>query len=311
MADSRIHRRDLLKGFGTLSFSGVVAGLSGLARSVQVAPTPASEHAIEGVELGSMQLENDLRRALERQEFQIHYQPIVSLLTGTITGFEAFLRWQHPHRGLISPMEFIYTAEETGLIIPIGYWLLREACLQIYLLQKRSRVASPLTVSVNFSAQQFSQPDLIQQIDQILHETGLDAHRLKLEITESVLLEHAESAYPVLLELASLGVQLDIDNFGIGYSSLSELYSLPIHSLKIDRSLISNRGDNLYTSEIVPAIVTLAHQLRMNVVALGVETVEQLKILRALHCEHGQGYFFSRPLDSVTAGALIAMSPQW
>jgi diguanylate cyclase (GGDEF)-like protein len=252
-----------------------------------------------------LQLENDLRRSLERQELQVHYQPVVSLKTGRINGFEALVRWQHPHRGLVSPVEFIPIAEETGLIIPIGYWVLCEACRQISAWQEYYQ-ASPLTISVNFSGKQFSQPDLIKQIDQILQETGLDGKSLKLEITESVLIENAESAAAMFLHLKSLGVQVHIDDFGTGYSSLSYLHRFPIDGLKIDRSFVSRMGVNNENSEIVKTIMTMAHNLGMSVIAEGIETAEQLTQLRALQCEYGQGYFFSKPLKPEAAAAFIA-----
>lgn len=253
-----------------------------------------------------LQLENDLRRALDRQELQVHYQPVVSLKTGRINGFEALVRWQHPQRGLVSPAEFVPIAEETGLIVPIGYWVLREACRQISAWQECYQVTSPLTISVNFSGKQFSQPDLIKQILQILQETALDGKSLKLEITESVLIENAESAAAMFLQLKSLGVQVDIDDFGTGYSSLSYLHRFPIDGLKIDRSFVSRMGVNNENSEIVKTIMTMAHNLDMSVVAEGIETAEQLTQLRALQCEYGQGYFFSKPLNPEAAAAFIA-----
>lgn len=252
-----------------------------------------------------LQLENDLRRSVERQELQVHYQPIVSLETSRINGFEALVRWQHPQRGMVSPAEFVPIAEETGLIVPIGYWVLREACRQMSAWQQ-GEVTLPLTISVNFSGKQFSQPDLIKQIDQILQETELNGSSLKLEITESVLIENAESAAAMLLQLKSLGIQVYIDDFGTGYSSLNYLHRFPIDALKIDRSFISRMGVSNENSEIVQTIITMAHNLSMSVVAEGIETAEQLTQLRALQCESGQGYFFSRPLIGEAAGVLIA-----
>lgn len=252
-----------------------------------------------------LQLENDLRRALERQELQIHYQPIVSLKTSMITGFEALVRWQHPSLGLISPAEFIPLAEETGLIVPIGYWVLRESCRQVRAWQERFVATSPLTLSVNFSGKQFSQPNLLKQVDQVLQETGFNARSLKLELTESVLIENAESAAAMLSQLRILGVQIHIDDFGTGYSSLSYLHRFPIDALKIERSFISSMGIDNENLELVRTIITMAHNLNMNVVAEGIETAEQLTQLRALQCEYGQGYFFSKPLNREAAGALI------
>ncbi len=259
-----------------------------------------------------LQLETDLRRAIEREEFRIHYQPIVLLKTGKITGFEALVRWQHPERGLVSPTEFIPVAEETGLIIPIGWWVLQEACRQLRAWQLTCAqvslgypLAQPLTVSVNLSGKQFLQPDLLPQIGQILQKTGLDTNSLKLEITESVIIEQTESTTAILLQLRALGIQLYIDDFGTGYSSLSRLHRFPIDCLKIDRSFVSRMESDSENFEIVRTIVTLAHNLGMDVTAEGVETVEQLAQLKSLGCECGQGYLFSKPVDSKGVEAMI------
>lgn len=254
-----------------------------------------------------LQLETDLRLAVEHQDFRIHYQPIVSLKTGRITGFEALVRWQHPLRGLLSPAEFISVAEETGLIIPIGRQVLHEACRQMRTwLRQFPTQKELLTLNVNLSVKQFMQAELVTQVAQILQETGLDARSLKLEITESVIMENTESATVALLQLKALGVQLCMDDFGTGYSSLSYLHRFPIDILKIDRSFVNNMTLSEQNLQIVQAIVTLAHNLNMAVTAEGVETTKQLAQLKALRCEFGQGYFFSRPVDSLEAGALIA-----
>lgn len=264
-----------------------------------------------------LQLETDLRQAVNRQEFLLHYQPIVSLSTGRITGFEALVRWQHPARGLISPAEFIPMAEETGLIFSLGWWVLREACRQMRawqdssLEEPRANDQGQLTMSVNLSSKQFTQPHLAQAIHQILEETGLDGGCLRLEITESAVMENAESAIATLLQLKKLGVQLYIDDFGTGYSSLSYLHRFPIDTLKIDRSFVGRMSSDSENSEIVRTIVTLAHNLGLDVVAEGVETHEQLAQLRTLQCEYGQGYFFSRPLDVAAVETLMAAKLQW
>ena len=252
-----------------------------------------------------LQLENDLRRAIERLEFVLHYQPIVSLKTGLITGFEALIRWIHPLRGLISPDLFIPVAEETGLIVPIGQWVLYEACRQMSAWLAQFSTSLPLTISVNLSVKQFRQPNLIEQIVQILHRTKLDARSLKLEITESVLIENAEVVTPVLLHLKAMGVLLCLDDFGTGYSSLSYLHRFPIDVLKIDRSFVSHMSFGDENSKIVQAIITLAQALGINVVAEGIETIEQQAQLSRLQCQYGQGYLFSKPLDGKAAGALI------
>lgn len=254
-----------------------------------------------------LQLETDLRRGLEREEFQLHYQPIVSLQTDEITGFEALIRWQHPQRGLVSPAEFIPFAEETGLIVPIGWWVFREACHQMRIWQLQFPEYSSLVMSINLSAKQFAQPDLLEQINQILQETNLEPSSLKLEITESVVMENAEAATAMLLQLRALGIRLSIDDFGTGYSSLAYLYRFPTHTLKIDRSFINKIDSDSEQLEIVRTIVTLASNLGMDVIAEGVETVKQLAQLKTLNCECGQGYFFSKPVDSQTATALLAI----
>lgn len=257
-----------------------------------------------------LQLETDLRQAIERQEFQIYYQPIISLETSKIAGFEALVRWRHPQRGLVLPTEFIAIAEETGLIVPIGWWILREACRQMQAWQRQSPM-TPLAISVNLSVRQFTQPELIEQIDQILWETRLDASSLRLEITESVLIENPTSATAILSQLTALGVQLYMDDFGTGYSSLSYLHRFPVSALKIDRSFISNMDSSDKNSEIVRAITTLALALGIDAIAEGVETVEQLAQLRVLKCKYAQGYLFAKPMDAEAAGALVMKNPQW
>lgn len=218
------------------------------------------------------------------------------------------MRWQHPTRGLISPADFIPIAEDTGLIIPLGWWVLQEACRQLRAWQVQCLTCPPLTISVNLSVKQFAQPNLVEQITRILHETNLEPWNLKLEITESVLLKATESVADVMQQLKSLGVSLSLDDFGTGYSSLSYLHRFPINTLKIDRSFISGVGNDLDTWEIVRAIAMMAHALGMDVIAEGVETKEQLSRIKALKCKYVQGYFFSKPVNSATAGELIAQN---
>ncbi len=252
-----------------------------------------------------LQLENDLRRAIERQEFRLYYQPIVSLAIGKIVGFEALVRWQHPKKGIIFPAKFVPIAEETGLIIPLGQWVLREACRQMKSWHTIFSDQPPLSVSVNLSSRQFSQSGLIGQIRQILNETGLDAHHLKLEITESVIMENPESAMDMMLQLKAMGIQLSVDDFGTGYSSLGYLYRFPMDLLKIDRSFISRVDVDGEKLELVRTIITLAWNLGMDVVAEGVETTKQLAQLKALKCEYAQGYLFSEPISSAKAEELL------
>jgi len=264
-----------------------------------------------------LQLENDLRQDVEgmgnqpNNQFHLYYQPIVRLSTGRISGFEALLRWQHSTRGLVSPAQFIPAAEETGMIVPIGKWVLREACHQMHTWQLAFSDRAPSMIAVNLSGKQFLQLDLVEQINQILQETGLKAGNLKLEITESVVMENSSEAALMLERLKALGVQLSIDDLGTGYSSLSRLQSFPVNTLKIDRSFVNQIGPEGENSEIVQAIIVLAAQIGMSVTAEGVETVAQLNKLKELQCEEGQGYFFSQPLTSQAAQELIAAAPHW
>ncbi|MGQ0694291.1 MAG: putative bifunctional diguanylate cyclase/phosphodiesterase [Nitrospiraceae bacterium] len=259
-----------------------------------------------------LKLETDLRRAADRQEFLLYYQPIVSLQSGRITGFEALLRWQHPQRGLISPGECLPVAEEIGLLIPIGHWVLQNATQQLRAWQVKFPVAPSLSMSVNLSCKQFLQSgELLMIVDQTLKATGLDPRSLTLEVTETVMMENAEVALATLAQLKGRQLHISIDDFGTGYSSLSYLQRLPIDNLKIDQSFIAPMKPAGESLEIVRSIITLAHSFGKHVIAEGVETGEQLALLRSLGCEYGQGYFFSKPLESEVAGNLIAEAPTW
>ena len=251
-----------------------------------------------------LQLDHDLRRALERKEFRLHYQPIVRLETAEVIGLEALLRWERPKGGFVSPAAFIPLAEETRLIIPIGRWVLEEGCRQARAWQVQ--FGADLPVSVNLSAKQLSQPDIVGQITQILQEFSLDGRSLKLEITESMIMENIESVITMLRQLKALGIQSSMDDFGMGYSSLSYLHRLPIDMLKIDRSFVSGTHSGVEKPEVVRTVITLAFDLGIDAIAEGVETAEQLAQLRALGCKYGQGYLFSKPLDSEAAGKWIA-----
>ncbi|MCH8290479.1 EAL domain-containing protein [Candidatus Poribacteria bacterium] len=279
------------------------AKVIGKRRSVQF-NTSMHEKVVE-----RLWLETDLRRAIEQHEFRLFYQPIVSLENGHIIGFEALIRWQHPERGLISPDAFIPAAVENRLISSIGRWVLREAVWQMHTWHVKFSTKPPLSISVNLSGVRFTESDLAAQIDNVLQEIGLPPSCLKLEITESVIMENAKSTISTFSELKALGVQLSIDDFGTGYSSLSYLHRFPVETLKVDRSFVSRMESNGENSAIVRTIIRLAHDLKMKVIAEGVETVEQLTQLRKLKCEYAQGYFFSKPVDSKAAEALITAPP--
>jgi diguanylate cyclase (GGDEF)-like protein/PAS domain S-box-containing protein len=276
------------------------------AKSLGKARHEVFDRAMHAFTVNLLQLETDLRKALERREMFVLYQPIVALDDFRLCGFEALVRWQHPERGLISPMDFIPVAEDTGQIIAIGEWMLHESCRQMRRWQKLFPGEAPLFVSVNLSAKQFAQPNLTGAVAAVLEKTKLSPRCLKLEITESVVMENIEAATEMLRELRALGVQLAIDDFGTGYSSLSYLHRFPIDTLKIDRSFVTRMVDNSENIEIVRTIVMLAQILGMDVVAEGVETKEQLALLRKLGCENGQGYYFSRPATPTDAEKIIA-----
>jgi EAL domain-containing protein (putative c-di-GMP-specific phosphodiesterase class I) len=253
------------------------------------------------------QIENDLGHAVERDELVLEYQPIVTLETGKIAGFEALLRWQHPTLGLIPPPDFISVAEATGAILPIGEWVLQEGCRQVREWQKSCPQNPPLYVSINLSVKQLAQPDLVEQVAVAMHNAGLDPKNLTLEITESMLM-NAESAIRMLSHLHALGVGISIDDFGTGYSSLSYLHRLPISTLKIDRSFVSSMSQSKESFEIVRTVITLAQSLSLIIVAEGIETNDQLEKLAELNCEYGQGHFFSKALTAEWAASLLFSS---
>ena len=258
-----------------------------------------------------LQMENDLRRAIEREELRVHYQPIVSLDSGQLAGFEALVRWQHPERGFINPSDFIPLAEDTGLIVPLGLWVLRRACEQLGQWQWQSAANRSLFMSVNLSGKQVARPKLVNEIRQVLEETRIDPKYLKLEITESAVMENAETAVQLLRRLKALGVQLSIDDFGTGYSSLGYLHRFPVNTLKVDRSFVGRIGEAAENIEIVRTIISLAENMGMEVVAEGVETLSQLAQLRKLNCQYGQGYLFSRPVDAESVSTWISRKPHW
>ena len=261
--------------------------------------------------MARLQLETDLHRALEREELRNFYQPIVALASGEIAGFEALLRWQHPTRGLLGPIEFIPVAEETGLIRELGWWNLRKACQQISEWRAGSIAHRHLSISVNLSAKQFLQPKLVEDIRNLLQELALPPEALKLEITESTVMADPSAAIEMLQQIKSLGIRLAIDDFGTGYSSLSYLHRFPLDTLKIDRSFISGMGDDGEGMEIARTILPMANNLRLDVVAEGVETLQQVALLKKLQCKYGQGYYFSKPLSAEGTAALLAGDLTW
>ena len=261
--------------------------------------------------LSRLQLEADLYEAIENQEFELYYQPIISLKTGKLAGFEALVRWQSPKRGFVSPGAFIPIAEETSAIIPLGEWIMQEACEQMYQWQQEFSDCASLFISVNLSGRQFGQKDLVETISNILEATNLAPQSLKLEITESMVMDNIESAISMLENLKLLGMKLSMDDFGTGFSSFSYLHRFPMDTLKVDRSFVSNMSQSSKNIEIVSTIVMLAHKLSMDVVAEGIETSEERDILKALNCEYGQGYLFSKPIAKEAVSQLLRKSPQW
>lgn len=240
-------------------------------------------------------MENSLRRALEKEEFVVYYQPQIDLKTRQIVGAEALVRWQHPDLGLVFPTEFIGLAEETGLIVPIGEWVMRRVCTQSKKWQEAGQ--DKVCIAVNLSARQFQQRNLVNTISQILQETGLDAQYLGLEITESIAMKNADFTIAALNEFKKMGIHLSLDDFGTGYSSLSYLKRFPLETLKIDRSFVRDITTDPNDAAIVTAVIALAHSLKLSVVAEGVETEGQLTFLKTHDCDQVQGYYFSHPLS--------------
>jgi diguanylate cyclase (GGDEF)-like protein len=264
------------------------------------------DEAMHARAVAELRLETDLRRALEREEFRVRYQPIVALHDGRAIGFEALIRWQHNDRGLVAPAEFIPVAEETGLIVPMSQWVMETACRQTRAWLDEFPELPDLSVSVNLSAKHFQQSDLLEQIQSVLEQTGLPAKNLKLEITESVLMDGPESHIATIRGLRDAGIQVLIDDFGTGYSSLSYLQRFSVDTLKIDRSFLMERGDG-EGWDIVETIITLAEDLGVTVIAEGVETEEQNARLKELRCGHAQGYLFREPMDAEAATALLSL----
>ncbi|MGB5633156.1 MAG: EAL domain-containing protein, partial [Waterburya sp.] len=261
--------------------------------------------------LKRLQLEADLNQAINDQEFELYYQPIVCLKTGVIKGFEALVRWHSPTRGFVSPGAFIPIAEETGLIVPMGEWILATACRQMREWYEQFPSAESVMISVNLSSRQFAQSNLIAQIQETLITTGLDPANLKLEITESMVMDDVENTIMLLNQLKELKIKISMDDFGTGFSSFSYLHRFPIDTLKVDRSFVSNMSQGEKNREIVNTIIILAHRLDMDVIAEGIETEAELEILQEFNSEYGQGYFFAKPLSKEDATELLLENRRW
>ena len=293
---------ELLQASHTAMYKAKVSGKN----QHQVFATKMHEQALK-----RLQLETDLDRAITNEEFELYYQPIISFTTGKLAGFEALVRWISPTRGFISPGDFIPVAEETGLIVPMGKWILETACRQMQQWRNEFPEARDVVMSVNLSSRQFAQPDLLAQIQEALILSELDPANLKLEITESMVMDDVESTIVLLHQLKELNLKISMDDFGTGFSSFSYLHRFPTDTLKIDRSFVSNMSQGAKNIEIVNTIVILAHKLGMDVIAEGIETEEEKQILANFDCEYAQGYFFAKPLKKDDATALFLNKTQW
>lgn len=261
--------------------------------------------------LHRLQLETDLRRAVERNEFRLHYQPVVSLKTGRITGLEALLRWEHPEHGLVQAADFLPVAEETGLIVRVGRWVLGEACAQLRQWQRARKRGDPLTIGVNLSVRQFAQPDLVNHLSRVIAESGIPPESLRVEITESAIIDRGGTAASVLEQIRALGARVHLDDFGTGYSPLIYLHRLPIDAIKVDRAFVSTMDSDEKNLQLVRTILTFARIVGLSTVAEGISSAEQLRELRTLECELGQGYLFSAPIPHDAVADLLAADPVW
>jgi EAL domain-containing protein (putative c-di-GMP-specific phosphodiesterase class I) len=263
------------------------------------------EPAMHDTALRRLELKADLQRAVDNGEFTLHFQPVIELATGRIEGLEALVRWQHPTRGLIPPLDFIPLAEETGLIVSLGRWVLQEACTQARQLQERYEMDPPLQMAVNLSARQLQRPEIVGEIAETLMETQLDPSSLVLEITESVMMQDMELSIQRLAELKELGVQLAVDDFGTGYSSLNYIRRFPVDILKVDKSFVDGVNEGGEESALTAAIIELAGILRLRPVAEGIERADQLEKLLDMRCDLGQGYYFAKPLPLEAVDELL------
>jgi diguanylate cyclase (GGDEF)-like protein len=275
------------------------------AKEMGKACTAIFEASMRSKAISRLEMENGLHKALQNGEFILYYQPIVGLGHNNLVGFEALIRWNHPDRGLIQPLEFIGIAEESGLILPIGKWVLYEACRQLKAWQDRIPNGRKLFINVNISGKQFAQPDFVEQIEQALIETDLSPFNLKLEITESVLIDNYATANAIFHKLANLGIQFEIDDFGTGYSSIGYLRHFPIHTIKIDKTFIRDMNAGTRGIDLIQAMISMANNLGMETIAEGVETEDQLQKLLGMKCNYGQGYYLSVPLDREEAESFI------
>jgi diguanylate cyclase (GGDEF)-like protein len=261
--------------------------------------------------MSRLQLHTDLKRAVENNEFHVFYQPIISLRTGGLAGFEVLARWDHPDHGAVDPVDFISHAEDTGLIVELGRWVLDQACWQLRAWKDVGLADDCLTMSVNVSKRQVAQPGFVEDVQQILRDRGVDGSRLALEITESVIMENPDSIAEVLGQLKALKVEIHMDDFGTGYSSLSYLHRFPLDVLKIDRAFVSTMSDDTDYADIIHTVVALAHTLNMQVIVEGVESEEQLARLMSLNCDYAQGYYFSEPRGAMGVAEILEAQPVW
>ena len=269
------------------------------------------DRAMHAEALTRLQIETDLRHAFERDEFFLHYQPIISLKTGRIIGAEALVRWRHFERGIVSPATFVPVAEDTGLVVPLGRWVLREACRQAREWRSSSGDWESFSISVNLSVREFAQPDLVKTVSSILEETGLPAQALRIEITESAIIGQKHPAIETVEQLRALGVAIHLDDFGTGYSALSYLHRLPLDAVKVDRAFTASIDQEDRPLHVVRAIISLAHAIGLEVVAEGVANERQLELLREMGCDLAQGFIFSRPCNNGEFETLLTSGPQW
>jgi len=289
MGDSGLSSQDLLRNADTAMYYAKTRGKARFA---------IFNDGMRARAVARLELESDLRAAIAGAHFVVYYQPEVSLRTHRVVGYEALVRWKHPVRGVIAPGEFLPLAEETGLIVPIGRWVLEQACRQMAEWQRNFPLEPPLAISVNLSSREIADPDVVANIDRVLRETGLDPRSLRIELTESSILEDYESTLVTVQRIKALNVSLEIDDFGTGYSSLSRLREFPFDTVKIDRSFITGLETETQSLQLVKMILTMAKSLGLSVVAEGIETREQHDTLVTLGCGHGQGYYFAKPADA-------------